>query len=78
MLRNYPDNKISAQFLVWDSQASVSSATAEPQQTGLAVGKTAVTHLYVPVNWGNILPVAWVVQQSQEVLQSGRCSQYSL
>ena len=77
MVRNYPDNKISAQFLVWDSQASVSSATAEPQQTGLAVGKTAVTHLYVPVNWGNILPVAWVVQQSQEVLQCWCSSQYS-
>ena len=37
---------------------SVSRARGEPQQTGLPVGKTAVTHLYVPVN---ILPVAWVV-----------------
>ena len=35
------------------------------------MGKTAVTHLYVPVN---ILPVAWVVQHSQEVLQSAQLS----
>ena len=38
------------------------------------MGKTAVTHLYVPVN---ILPVAWVVRQSQEVLQCWCSSQYS-
>ena len=54
---------------------SVSSATAEPQQTGLPVGKTAVTHLYVPVN---ILPVAWVVQHSQEVLQSAQLSAHNI